>query len=100
MHQCHACPGFIPNAHTNCPQCGSGFKPSLMQRFRRVMQILLGASVTMTLAACYGIAPPMPLPCDDKEDGQKPCPPSPPGSPSPNGSPSPSSTPSSSPSAS
>lgn len=90
MHQCHACPGFIPSAQSRCPQCGSSFRPSLLQRCRRALQLVLGASVTMTLAACYGIAPPMPLPCNDKEDGQEPCPPSPTGSPTPSPSASPS----------
>ncbi|HEY9839435.1 MAG: hypothetical protein ACAI44_00660 [Candidatus Sericytochromatia bacterium] len=56
------------------------------------MQLVLGASVTMTLAACYGTPPPLPD-CDDVKDPKSPCMVKPSPSPSPSASPSASSSP-------
>jgi hypothetical protein len=95
MHPCSHCEGFIPAQASQCPNCHRAPQRGLKRGLKRAFQLMLGASFTMTLAACYGAPPPMPLPpCDDTaEEVDKPCTtPSP--SPSPSASAAPSATPS------
>ncbi|MGE3725903.1 MAG: hypothetical protein AB7I41_10155 [Candidatus Sericytochromatia bacterium] len=100
MFQCDQCNGFIPTQLKTCPNCQSVLKSSFRHRLKRASQLVLGASIAMTLSACYGTPPPLPLPdCNDlSEKSKEPCAkPSPTGSPS--ASPSPSPVPTGSPSA-
>ena len=70
MNQCEGCHGFIPVQVSMCPNCQRKEKTS-KPYFKRAIQLVLGASVTMTLAACYGTPPPMPVdPCDDDSKGE------------------------------
>lgn len=104
MFQCDQCNGFLPAQLKACPNCGAGLKPTLLKRFKRASQLVLGASIALTLSACYGTPPPLPLPdCNDQsEKNKEPCATpspsaspsgSPAASPSPTGSPSPTATP-------
>ncbi|PKL74871.1 MAG: hypothetical protein CVV27_18270 [Candidatus Melainabacteria bacterium HGW-Melainabacteria-1] len=80
---------------SHCPHCDYKPSPRLRHRLKRSLQLVLGASVTMTLAACYGTPPPMPEPCDDK--GTSPCTPSQSASPDAGASPEASASPSAAP---
>lgn len=76
MQQCPQCEGFLPHsmasayAEVECIHCGFGFqsptKRHTSRAFKRVGQLVLGASAALTLSACYGAPPPASLPpCDD-----------------------------------
>lgn len=64
MHQCQQCEGFIPSQLQACPNCDPMPQGKFSRRLKRTLQLVLGASVTMTLAACYG-SPPIQELCDD-----------------------------------
>ena len=77
MHQCHHCESFIPPQIQQCPNCAQPEQQHNKAKFglKRGMQFLMGASVMMTLAACYGAPPPMPnTDCPATFDGtEQPC---------------------------
>jgi hypothetical protein len=66
MRQCSHCEGFIPQDLSKCPNCLRN-KPSFKHRLKRATQLVLGSSIAMTLAACYGTPPPI-QPCDTTQD--------------------------------
>lgn len=74
MQQCSNCQGFVPPALQVCPHCQQQPAKNFRLGLKRALQLVLGTSVTMTLAACYGAPPPMPTPCDDNKDTEQPCP--------------------------
>ncbi len=68
MRQCQACQGLVPPQLTDCPHCDAlCVSPDAKKRhrFKRATQLVLGASITMTLTACYGAPPPNIQPCGD-----------------------------------
>lgn len=84
MIQCPACSGFIPAAQAQCPNCEiapceglavESTSPSVSKRLKRSVQWILGASLSMTLSACYGAPPPLPnTDCPPNPDGtEQPC---------------------------
>jgi hypothetical protein len=61
MKKCASCSGFVPNAKTECPNCGarlagSGLSPR-MKTLGAFGAILGGGAFAMTLMACYGCPP-------------------------------------------
>lgn len=101
MQSCPHCDGFIPAPASSCPNCQHAFQPGRKRGLKRAFQLMLGASFSLTLTACYGAPPPQPLPpCDESaETVDAPCV-TPYPSPSPSASASPSAAPSASPAAS
>ena len=55
MRACPACCGFLPDHVTACPNCR---RVSRWRRLGRALAMLAGGvSASVTLAACYGVAP-------------------------------------------
>ncbi len=72
MNQCQDCHGFVPAALQTCPHCEPG-RPGLSKGLKRASQLVLGASITLTLSACYGVPPSSLEPCDDSIPDQGSC---------------------------
>ena len=56
LARCSSCRGFLPVGVTVCPNCGASEPAStLAERLGLLLKVTGGASVAMTLIACYGV---------------------------------------------
>jgi hypothetical protein len=55
LARCSSCQGFLPASVGACPNCGTPAPTSLADRVGFWLKAAGGASVAMTLMACYGL---------------------------------------------
>lgn len=64
LARCPSCRGFVPASIGSCPNCGASAPFGTTDRVGFWLKAMGGASVAMTLMACYGVPPDDPDPTD------------------------------------
>lgn len=57
LSTCSSCSGFLPPAHSRCPNCGAEARSPGAGVFRGAFVAATGGVTALTLMACYGLPP-------------------------------------------